>query len=227
MQVIHDEEFGDIEIRSHRNATRLALRIAPKGTLYISAPKRISRMTLGLFLRSARGDIRQMIAQQRPLYTSSRQIGKSHNLVVQPSAATSVTTSGTNIIAQISPDDDIASALVQANIRTAILKALRKEAKGYLLRRLKFLADEHGFHYETVRFTHSSSRWGSCSSRGTISLNISLMNLPFELIDYVLAHELCHTRQMNHSAAFWAEVEKIIPDFTRRRSALKQRTPHI
>lgn len=227
IQTIHDEEFGDIAIRSHRNASRLALKIAPNGTLYISAPRRVSRMSLLLFVRSARSDIRTLIAQQRRTYITSQPIGKSHNFVVQPGSSTAITMNGTKIIATLNDMDDIASASLQETIRGHILKALRKEAKGYLPRRLSYMAAEHTFHYESLRFTHSSSRWGSCSSKGTISLNIALMSLPFELIDYVLAHELCHIRQMNHSPAFWAEVAAIIPDYKLRRAALKQHTPHI
>jgi len=89
------------------------------------------------------------------------------------------------------------------------------------------LADEFGFSYERVRFSHASSRWGSCSSGGTVSLNITLMRLPDRLIDYVLIHELAHTKHMNHSAEFWAEVEKHDPGYKRHRKALKMFSPFV
>jgi predicted metal-dependent hydrolase len=107
------------------------------------------------------------------------------------------------------------------------VEALRAKAKRILPARLKELAERGGFSYEKVRFSHSSSRWGSCSSNGTVSLNIALMKLPAVLIDYVLIHELAHTRQMNHSAAFWQEVEKYDKNYKRHRKLLKMYSPNV
>ncbi|MDR2336699.1 MAG: M48 family metallopeptidase [Candidatus Nomurabacteria bacterium] len=104
---------------------------------------------------------------------------------------------------------------------------LRGKAKRFLPVRLRELAKLGGFTYEKVRFSHSSSRWGSCSNNGTISLNIALMKLPPALIDYVLIHELAHTRQMNHSADFWQEVEKYDRNYKKHRKMLKLHSPNV
>ena len=127
----------------------------------------------------------------------------------------------------IPSSSDPKSIEVQSEIRDYVGKILRKQAKAYLPRRLDFLAQKYDFTYEKIKITHASSRWGSCSSSGTISLNIGLMNLPHELIDYVLIHELCHTRQMNHSDRFWQEIEKYDPSYKNHVLEMKKYNPGI
>lgn len=98
---------------------------------------------------------------------------------------------------------------MQQWLRKAVVTALARRAKELLPARLKMLAAENGFKYNgcTVRNVHS--RWGSCSAGKNISLSIYLAQLPNELIDYVLLHELCHTVEMNHSERFWALMDKV------------------
>jgi predicted metal-dependent hydrolase len=86
--------------------------------------------------------------------------------------------------------------------------ALRYQASNYLPAEINRLALEHGFHYKAVKIRKSKTRWGSCSSKGTINLSFYLMLLPSHLIEYVLLHELCHTIEMNHGAAFWTLLDR-------------------
>lgn len=73
----------------------------------------------------------------------------------------------------------------------------------------------------TVKLSTAKTQWGSCTARGTVHLNIRLIELPLRLIDYVVAHELAHLREMNHSAAFWAVVESVCPNYVMQRAELK------
>ena len=93
----------------------------------------------------------------------------------------------------------------------AQVEALRAQAKAELPPRLAELAALHGFQYNKVFIKNNVSNWGSCSVRGNINLNLRLVTLPQELQDYVMLHELCHLREMNHGPRFHALLESVCP----------------
>ena len=97
----------------------------------------------------------------------------------------------------------------------------RVEAKTLLTRRLQQLAKNNGFSYNRVFIRNQKTRWGSCSSKNNISLNMKLVKLPDELIDYVILHELVHTRKKDHSKAFWAEMGKLVGNGRKMASRLR------
>lgn len=111
--------------------------------------------------------------------------------------------------------------------RDAKKKILMKEAKKYLPYRLEYFAKLYGYSYEKCRLSHAATRWGSCSSNGTISLNIGLMQVPEVLRDYVIIHELAHLNHMDHSAAFWAEVKQHDQNYKEHRKKLKSFSPGV
>ena len=105
------------------------------------------------------------------------------------------------------PHVDFSQKNTQELLRNAIIRALKRNAKNYLPPLLNELASHYGFTYKRVKITGSKSRWGSCSATGSISLSCYLMLLPPHLMDYVLLHELTHTREMNHGPKFWAILD--------------------
>ena len=224
-----DEEFGEITIRTSRRSRHIRLSVAPDGRLRASLPMFASSRSLKKLIDTSREDIRDMLQTQAPKtqYEDGMRIGKSHSLIIVPGAKLHAKRQDLKIVLSLPDQFTVSDATVQNEIRGAMQAALRVEAKHYLPRRLATLARHSDSHYEKVRFSHASTRWGSCSSSGTISLNIALMQLPFDLIDYVLIHELCHTKQMNHSQDFWGLVEAQDPDYKAHRRALKQHNPTI
>ena len=88
----------------------------------------------------------------------------------------------------------------------------RKVARKILCRRIGQLAQLHNFVYNRVSIRKQKTRWGSCSTKNNINLNANLLHLPPELMDYVLLHELVHTRVKNHSKDFWDELETVVPN---------------
>jgi len=229
MPIIEDSEFGKITVRRSAKATQVRLRVAPDGTLRASMPMYAPLFLLKRLLKSSRAELRELLQRSQPQneFKDGQQIGKSHTIIVRSSSRFSTKVKGQHILVELPDDLTLDDPQVNRAIRDSIIAALRVEAKSYLPKRLAWLANQLGFSYEKVRFSHASGRWGSCSSNGTISLNIALMKLPFELIDYVLVHELSHTIQMNHSQDFWELVQKGDPSYKQHRKLLKAEAPSI
>lgn len=106
-------------------------------------------------------------------------------------------------------------------------KILMKKAKEYLPYRLEYFAKLYGYKYNKCRLSHANTRWGSCSSNRTISLNIGLMKVPEKLRDYVILHELAHLNHMDHSKAFWAEVGEHDKNYKSHEKKLKLFSPGL
>jgi predicted metal-dependent hydrolase len=85
-------------------------------------------------------------------------------------------------------------------------------ARQHLIDRLNFLSKKHGFNYGKVFIKNQKTRWGSCTGKNNINLNINLIRLPHELIDYTILHELVHTRVKNHGRRFWDQMDKLLGD---------------
>ncbi|MBR5408815.1 M48 family metallopeptidase [Candidatus Saccharibacteria bacterium] len=111
--------------------------------------------------------------------------------------------------------------------RDAKKRILMKKAKEYLPYRLEYYAKLYGYSYDKIRLSHAGTRWGSCSSNRTISLNIGLMQVPEPLRDYVILHELAHLNHMDHSRAFWTEVGSHDRRYKEHRSKLKHYSPGV
>ena len=227
---LFDDEFGEIVLRRHVKSTRISVRLAPDGRLRASLPLHASIKNVKRLVDSSREELRSMIntTPDSIQYRDGARVGKSHRVVVRvvqkvthKTRPAVVTIAGLQIIVSIDQSTNILDPVVQRSIRDVVIKALRIEATAYIPRRLKYLAEQHGFSYSRVRFSHTSSRWGSCSSSGTISINIAIMQLPDELISYILLHELSHTLHMNHSDSFWKLVNSLDDDYKNHRMKLR------
>ena len=111
-------------------------------------------------------------------------------------------------ISNMSDEKNPSTALTDADI-----KALSEQARIYIPSRVEHFAQIIGVTYGRITIRHQKTRWGSCSSRGTLSFNYRLIYGPAGPLDYVVVHELCHLTHMNHSKDFWNMVEHIMPDY--------------
>lgn len=104
----------------------------------------------------------------------------------------------------------------------ALEKRYRDAAKDYIPKRVEYYHQFTGGHYDKITIRDQKTRWGSCSSTGTLSFSFRLMLAPPRVLDYVVVHELCHLTHMNHSKEFWNMVENILPDYKEHRKWLKE-----
>jgi superfamily II DNA helicase RecQ len=126
---------------------------------------------------------------------------------------------------------DQVTALIQAGVRCAYLnssltkeqlRTLKKRAAAAISERVEYFAPIVGVTYGNITIRSQKTRWGSCSASGNLNFNCLILLAPPEVLDYVVVHELCHRKQMNHSPLFWAEVERVLPDYKASVRWLKQ-----
>ncbi len=107
------------------------------------------------------------------------------------------------------------------------IEQLIEQAKMVIPARVEYYAPLVGVDYGRITIRNQKTRWGSCSSKGNLNFNIALMRAPLEVLDYVVVHELCHRKEMNHSPRFWSEVEKVLPDYKEQKKWLNTNGPRL
>jgi predicted metal-dependent hydrolase len=134
--------------------------------------------------------------------------------VVSPKLKNQLSTKLENGILAIrySPDFNFQLSSNQDVIKNIVKKYLTDDAKEYLPKQLKYIAEKHNFKFNKVKINSARQRLGSCNSIHNINLSCYLLLYSSQLIDYVITHELCHTKQLNHSSKFYDELGKIIPN---------------
>lgn len=121
----------------------------------------------------------------------------------------------------------LAAAADLPKLTDAEQQELRRRAKETIPARVEFFAGRLGVSFGRISYRFQRTRWGSCSARGDLSFNCLLLLCPPEVLDYVVVHELCHRRHMDHSGRFWAEVAVMLPDYQARRAWLREHGPAL
>ena len=224
-RVIPDADFGQIVIRTRITARNISMRTKADG-LHVTVPPRCltskvlevieeyRTKLLEKWVKVAPQTLDQHFHIDAPCFRLHLEQGKLAHFLIRTH------TEGTTIF--YPPHADFSEKAVQEVLRNAIVRAMKKSAQAYLPPLLEELASHYGFHYKKVKITGSKSRWGSCSATGNINLSCYLMLLPPHLMDYVLLHELTHTKEMNHGPKFWEILNELTEGKARSlRSELK------
>ena len=207
-------------VRSARKT--IAIYIRPNGDVEVRAPKRAAVRDINAFVQSKA----QWIAEKRSL-VMARNEKRSHFsldyhsrlLVLGEEWSIRLGRGGYDLQGR---QMIIPNGLDADGIKSACERGYRKLARDILPAKIERYAAHIGVTPASIRITGATTRWGSCSGKGSINFSWRLMMAPAEVIDYVVVHELAHLREMNHSPRFWAIVAGVMPEYPRCRAALKQ-----
>ena len=210
--VIEDEELGRLVVRVNQRAKSLVFR-TKSDAIYVSVPSGTTMKEIKQAVENLRG---KLLASRRrlnrPLIDLNYKIDTEFFKLSLVSGDKEQFLANSRlgfmqIICQ--PTADFTDENLQDWLRKVIEESMRRNAKSILPPRLERLSKQCGLSYTSVKINSSQGRWGSCSGRKDINLSYYLVLLPSHLIDYVLLHELCHTREMNHSERFWALLNQL------------------
>lgn len=229
MKLITVPEIGEVQLQKHAKSRSIRLSIKGDGKITVTMPKWAPYSAGVAFVRSKHDWI---LANMQPMTSiqNGQAIGKFHHIYFRSSSeSTSPTTrqKGSELWVTYPEGLSIASSEVQKSAQTIAKRALRTQAENLLPKRLADLAKKYDFSYKSVSVRQLKARWGSCSSNSDITLNFFLMQLPWDLIDYVLLHELTHTKALHHGPEFWEIFDTVLPGAKKKRTELRAYKPAI
>ena len=201
----------------HPRARRYVLRLRPDGTARVTVPRGGSEVMAQQFAEKNADWLRQQMQRvtARPPGKTAWPVGAE---IFYRGEAVMITESEHGLAFA---DQTLPLTPAALDCRPALESHLRQLATVELPPRVFHFARQHGLSVQRVTVRDQKSRWGSCSRRGTISLNWRLIQTPAFVTDYIILHELMHLRQMNHSQKFWQEVERVCPEYRHAEKWLK------
>ena len=209
-----------VEYVRMRRARRYILRVRPDGTLRVTVPRGGSRAEAERFADRHQRWIERQRARVLSEHAPAAWRHGTTILVRGVEHALAVTALGDGR-QRVTYGDRALDLSADSDLRPAVEADLRAFAKTLLIPRIHELAAQHGIEVSRVLIRNQRSRWGSCSPAGVVALNFRLAQMPPDVCDYVLLHELMHRRQQNHSKRFWRLVEAACPTFRQAEAWLK------
>jgi predicted metal-dependent hydrolase len=221
MKAVQNNIQIDQIIRSQRRT--IALEVKRDGSLIVRAPKITPRGQIEELVKSKERWIRkkQELLKQQSLEAPAKKFipGEQFQYLGEPYALEVVEGQVTPLILD---DKFNLAAKSQHNALPVFTNWYRKHASLVIKAIVANRAQQNGFTYARIRITNARTRWGSCGSKGSLNFTWRLIMAPWEVIDYVVVHEMVHLQVRNHSKAFWSKVGKLMPDYQLHRVWLKE-----
>lgn len=213
-----------VSLRHSRRARRVAVRIVQGGTVELVVPRGVSERQAWAFLESRADWVRHHMELRRAAQPVPEQFPpRSLHLPLLGETWRIFQAGGTGrarLVVQAAGVIELRGSGTREDWRRCLLAWLKRRAQPAFTARLEALAAQHGFTFTAVSVRCQRSRWGSCSARGAISLNLALLFQPQDVVRYLLCHELAHTRHLDHSARFWRCVAGCEPRWRELDAAL-------
>lgn len=222
------EDGTEVNVYKSRLSRNLRISLTAHGKVRVSIPSWAPYKAGVEFAKTKHRWITENLAQPLELY-DGQIIGKRQSLTLVPGDVASVKSRiySDEVRVEYPSSLNPSSEEVQRAAVKAIIRGIRKQAEAILPERLNELSEQTGLDFKSSSVRVLKGRWGSCDSNHHITLNIYLVKLPWELIDYVLLHELTHTKVMKHGPEFWNEMQKYVNDPKSLRKQLREFQPTI
>lgn len=227
MELKHNNQIVQVSVKRSKRKT-IGIKIGANGEVQLSAPLGIAQKTLEklvnekkewIFSKLSEVKSKQAQVGEHTYMDGDRFLYMGQEFVLEVQVVPFVKGSVVNI------KDNTLKIIVKSADSELIKKTLevwyRNQAQSILRTRVDFYKTQLEVHPVDIRVKDQKRRWGSCSSNQRLNFNWRIVMAPIEVIDYLVVHELCHLKEMNHSKAFWAHVEQILPDFKRHQKWLK------
>ena len=234
MSAVENLDLPDYELRVSRRARHLRIKVTPLGEVVVVIPAGMDPSTVPALLLKKRAWLLSVLQR---LTERQRSAPASHSLrpdwidlvAINESWQVEYTSQNKHKPTISIPERRLVlSAVLPSRSNADHLRAwLQQRARRILPAWLQQTSEEVALPYTKVQIRGQKTRWGSCSSQGTISLNRNLLLLPAATVRYLFIHELCHTQHMNHSADFWQLVAEVMPDYQQHENRLREATRRL
>lgn len=208
-KVVQFKQIGPVNFIKNRRSKNIKIRVKPDQSVHVSFPFYVSMFEVSQFVHKNMGWIteqKQKFETKKSKIEAGQFQTKLHSVSVIEGSENKTKVNFNDIEIRLKDFDSDSSRSYLENVMVGIY---RFEAKKILPQRLTELALIHDFQFNKITIRNNKRNWGSCSARNNISLNLQMMKLPDELIDYILLHELVHTRIKNHGPQFWAKLDEL------------------
>ena len=237
MQIKHNNETIEIIIKRSKRTTA-CLRIQPDGTVEVRGPRMMSDEFVRIFVESKADWIiqkrQEVVTHQKKMRIYTYQSGDAF-LYLGEEYVLTLMVAGRKRVELVKIDECTetvgrmphrlilyTTSFEPKMIEKYLKEWYKKQAKDYITQRVQHYAQLLSESYDGITMENRKGRWGSCSSTRELTFNWRLIMAPPEIIDYVVVHELCHLKHMNHSPEYWKTVGSILPDYKARREWLKE-----